>query len=181
MKCYQCGKPAMFKVGKEEVPLCLDCNLKLTQMSQMQLEANERMINFLSDQMDYSIGLPVSGPRFPPRKSIHVGGINLNNIKVDNSTIGVLNTGNIESVDVSVTSLQQSGNSQLANAIKLIKEQPDSRRIIVNAWNPGELEQMALPPCHMFFQFFVANNKLSLQMYQRSCDMFLGVFVYGVK
>ena len=64
---------------------------------------------------------------------------------------------------------------QLAEAIRLIKEEPDSRRIIVNAWNPGELDQMALPPCHMFFQFFVVNNKLSLQMYQRSCDMFLGV------
>ncbi|MAG91894.1 thymidylate synthase [Candidatus Woesearchaeota archaeon] len=64
---------------------------------------------------------------------------------------------------------------QLANAIKLIKENPTSRRIIVNAWNPGEIEQMALPPCHTFFQFFVANDKLSLQMYQRSCDMFLGV------
>lgn len=64
---------------------------------------------------------------------------------------------------------------QLAEAIKLIKENPNSRRIIINAWNPGELEQMALPPCHTFFQFFVAGNKLSLQMYQRSCDMFLGV------
>ncbi|MBI2653007.1 thymidylate synthase [Candidatus Woesearchaeota archaeon] len=64
---------------------------------------------------------------------------------------------------------------QLAEAIKLIKTNPTSRRIIVTAWNPGELEQMALPPCHAFFQFFVANGKLSLQMYQRSCDMFLGV------
>jgi thymidylate synthase len=64
---------------------------------------------------------------------------------------------------------------QLANAIDLIKINPSSRRIIVNAWNPGELNQMALPPCHTFFQFFVADNKLSLQMYQRSCDMFLGV------
>ena len=64
---------------------------------------------------------------------------------------------------------------QLANAIKMIKENPTSRRIIVTAWNPGELNEMALPPCHAFFQFFVANNKLSLQMYQRSCDMFLGV------
>ena len=64
---------------------------------------------------------------------------------------------------------------QLAEAIKLIKTNPTSRRIIVTAWNPGELNQMALPPCHAFFQFFVANNKLSLQMYQRSCDMFLGV------
>ena len=64
---------------------------------------------------------------------------------------------------------------QLASAINMIKENPTSRRIIVNAWNPGELEQMALPPCHTFFQFFVAEGKLSLQMYQRSCDMFLGV------
>jgi len=64
---------------------------------------------------------------------------------------------------------------QLANAINLIKENPTSRRIIVTAWNPGELGQMALPPCHAFFQFFVSDGKLSLQMYQRSCDMFLGV------
>ena len=64
---------------------------------------------------------------------------------------------------------------QLANAVKMIKENPASRRIIVTAWNPGELQQMALPPCHAFFQFFAADNKLSLQMYQRSCDMFLGV------
>ena len=64
---------------------------------------------------------------------------------------------------------------QLANAIKMIKENPTSRRIIVTAWNPGEIDKMALPPCHAFFQFFVADGKLSLQMYQRSCDMFLGV------
>src|SRR3989344_533024 len=64
---------------------------------------------------------------------------------------------------------------QLANAIRMIKEDPTSRRIIVSAWNPGELDKMALPPCHAFFQFFVADGKLSLQMYQRSCDMFLGV------
>ncbi|MBI2134697.1 thymidylate synthase [Candidatus Woesearchaeota archaeon] len=64
---------------------------------------------------------------------------------------------------------------QLKNAIDLIMNNPSSRRIIVNAWNPGEMDRMALPPCHTFFQFFVADNKLSLQMYQRSCDMFLGV------
>ena len=64
---------------------------------------------------------------------------------------------------------------QLKNAINLIKSDPTSRRIIVNAWNAGEIDKMALPPCHAFFQFFAANGKLSLQMYQRSCDMFLGV------
>ena len=66
---------------------------------------------------------------------------------------------------------------QLNDAIDLIRNNPDSRRIIVNAWNPGETasDQVALPPCHAFFQFYVADKKLSLQMYQRSADMFLGV------
>ena len=57
---------------------------------------------------------------------------------------------------------------------KLITD-PYDRRLVVSAWNPGELDQMALPPCHMIFQFFPANGKLSLHMMQRSCDMFLGV------
>lgn len=64
---------------------------------------------------------------------------------------------------------------QLREAIRLIQHDPDNRRIIVNAWNPGELDQMALPPCHSFFQCRVIKGKLSLIMYQRSCDMFLGV------
>lgn len=64
---------------------------------------------------------------------------------------------------------------QIANAVHLIKNQPDSRRIIVSAWNVGELDQMALAPCHAFFQFYVADGKLSCQLYQRSADVFLGV------
>lgn len=64
---------------------------------------------------------------------------------------------------------------QIAEVIEGIKKDPNGRRHIVTSWNPGELDQMALPPCHMFFQFFVANGKLSLYMHQRSCDMFLGV------
>lgn len=64
---------------------------------------------------------------------------------------------------------------QLREAIRLIREQPYARRIVVNAWNPGEIEHTCLPPCHAFFQFFVANGRLSLAMYQRSADMFLGV------
>ena len=64
---------------------------------------------------------------------------------------------------------------QLSSVIDRIKKDPNDRRLIVTAWNPGELDEMALPPCHMIFQFFVTDGKLSLHMFQRSCDMFLGV------
>jgi thymidylate synthase len=64
---------------------------------------------------------------------------------------------------------------QLVNLIAGIKKDPSGRRHILSAWNPGELDDMALPPCHAFAQFYVNNNKLSCQMYQRSCDLFLGV------
>ncbi|OUR94155.1 thymidylate synthase [Halobacteriovorax marinus] len=64
---------------------------------------------------------------------------------------------------------------QISNLVEQIKTNPDSRRLIVSAWNPGEIDQMALPPCHAFFQFSVANGKLSCQLYQRSADIFLGV------
>ena len=64
---------------------------------------------------------------------------------------------------------------QITNVIDRIKTDPDSRRLIVSAWNVGELDRMALMPCHAFFQFYVANGKLSCQLYQRSADIFLGV------
>lgn len=64
---------------------------------------------------------------------------------------------------------------QIANVIDQIKHHPDSRRMLVTAWNPAEVDQMALPPCHCLFQFYVADGKLSLQLYQRSADTFLGV------
>lgn len=64
---------------------------------------------------------------------------------------------------------------QLAQVVDMIKNHPDSRRMLVTAWNPGEVNQMALPPCHCLFQFYVADGKLSCQLYQRSADTFLGV------
>jgi len=67
------------------------------------------------------------------------------------------------------------GIDQIARVIEQIKKTPDSRRLIVTAWNPGEIEGMALPPCHALFQFYVCNGRLSCQLYQRSADLFLGV------
>lgn len=64
---------------------------------------------------------------------------------------------------------------QISEALNQIKNNPDSRRILVTAWNPAEVDKAALPPCHVLFQFYVAQGKLSCQLYQRSCDMFLGV------
>jgi thymidylate synthase len=64
---------------------------------------------------------------------------------------------------------------QISQVIDQLKNNPDSRRLIVSAWNVGEIENMALPPCHAFFQFYVADGKLSCQLYQRSADIFLGV------
>lgn len=64
---------------------------------------------------------------------------------------------------------------QIRNAVEMIKHHPDSRRIIVSAWNPAEVDEMALPPCHCLFQFYVAQGRLSLQLYQRSADTFLGI------
>lgn len=64
---------------------------------------------------------------------------------------------------------------QISNVIDQIKHNPDSRRMMVSAWNPAEVDQMALPPCHCLFQFYVADGRLSLQLYQRSADTFLGV------
>src|SRR5205085_12620097 len=64
---------------------------------------------------------------------------------------------------------------QIKNLIDMIKKNPDLRRLIVSAWNVSDVDKMALPPCHTMFQFYVANNKLSCQLYQRSADIFLGV------
>ncbi len=64
---------------------------------------------------------------------------------------------------------------QIASVVEEIRKKPDSRRLIVTAWNPADVDKMALPPCHAFFQFYVSNGRLSCQLYQRSADIFLGV------
>jgi dihydrofolate reductase / thymidylate synthase len=76
-------------------------------------------------------------------------------------------------VDLSPTTVQ--GVDQLSDVIHKIKTNSDDRRILMSAWNPADLSEMALPPCHMFCQFYVADGELSCSMYQRSCDLGLGV------
>ena len=72
-------------------------------------------------------------------------------------------------------SFNSQGIDQIKDVVNRLKTNPNDRRMIVSAWNPAQIDQMALPPCHAFFQFYTANGKLSCQLYQRSCDMFLGV------
>lgn len=124
MKCYQCDKKAMFLVGNDDkqVPLCLDCRLKFVQMLSKQNEMLEREINYLTASMESIVGLPPFLPRFPEKIIIQEGDITLNNIKIDKSTIGVLNTGNIESIDMAVTCLHQGGNDKIGKAILELSE-----------------------------------------------------------
>ena len=114
MKCYQCSNPAMFLVGDKKVPLCLECNLKLVQMTQIQNDMLERTINYMSDHVDYTVGLPSSGPRYPERKTVNVGGVTLHNISVNNSTVGVINSGSIGTIDTALLNILFAENVELS-------------------------------------------------------------------
>jgi len=123
MKCYQCEKPAMYQIGDENIPLCLDCYYKLAQINQQEVENSERMMNYLTDQMDATIGIGPTGPKFPTRpQPVNINGVKMNNISVNNSVVGTINTGSIGSVDQSITALLQLGESDTANAIKSLTE-----------------------------------------------------------
>lgn len=117
----------MFAVGPEgkQVPLCLDCYIRLENVQQQKLAALERNMNYLTAEMESMVGLPGIFPRYPERPAprvIQTGGVTLNNIRVSNSEIGVLNTGSIENVDSTVTVLKSSGNSELAQAVTALSE-----------------------------------------------------------
>lgn len=123
MKCYQCPCVAMYQVGQQNIPLCLDCYFKYSQIQQHEIESRERMMNYLSDQMASSVGMPPMGPRFPPRpQPVIVAGAKLNNIHVSNSVIGTINTGSIGTVDQSISALIQVGEPELAEALKSLSE-----------------------------------------------------------
>jgi thymidylate synthase len=104
---------------------------------------------------------PVYGKQWRSWPSFEqTGAMTINHGENFGKTLGVGFTGSID---------------QISNVVNMIKTNPNSRRLIVSAWNPAEVDQMALPPCHCLFQFYVANGKLSCQLYQRSADVFLGV------
>ena len=123
MKCHQCSNPAIYQVGEHSIPLCLDCYFKYSQIQQREVENHERMMNYLSDQIASSVGMPPMGPRFPPRpQPVVVAGAKLNNIHVSNSVVGTINTGSIGAVDQSISALVQVGEPALAEALKSLSE-----------------------------------------------------------
>lgn len=113
----------MYQIGEQKTPLCLDCYFKLSQIQQQQIENNERIMNYFSDEMAFAVGLPPMGPRFPPRpQPVVVAGAKLHNIHVNNSIVGTINTGSIGTVDQSISALVRSGEPALAEAIKGLSE-----------------------------------------------------------
>jgi len=146
MKCYQCGKPAMFVVGPEgkQVPLCLDCNDKFQRMMSQQQDGLERQMNFLMEYMDMVTGIPTGGPRFPKREIIQMQGPTFHNINIDRSTIGVLNTGSIQTVDSAVSVLHNSGADELSKAILHLTQAILSSAEIQNETKNDILEILSL-------------------------------------
>lgn len=113
----------MYQVGQQNTPLCLDCYFKFSQIQQREVENSERMVNYLSDQIASTVGMPPMGPRFPPRpQPVVVAGTKLNNILVSNSVVGTINTGSIGTVDQSISALVQVGTPELAEALKSLSE-----------------------------------------------------------
>ena len=126
MKCHNCSNQPMFirSVGPKDIhlPLCLDCNIKFVQMITLQNDMLERQFNYLAESMDRTIGLPGLTPRFPLRQAVTMEGVTLNNVKIDRSSIGVLNTGTIGTVDAAVSTLKQSGESDAAETFTKLTE-----------------------------------------------------------
>lgn len=122
-QCQQCQKPAMFVYGDEEFFLCLDCAAKLQQLESQKKAEHERELNYIADGMAATAGIGPIGPRYPPRpQPVLVQGGTFNNIKVTNSTIGVINTGQLQQVDTSISVIGQQGDQQLADAFRTLTD-----------------------------------------------------------
>ncbi len=123
MKCRECSKPTTFAIERngEQVPLCLDCNLKLQALQRQQLEEYERAMNYAVGQAEVAMGMPGLLPRFPPRErpvALHTGDLVTHNLTVSGSSIGVLNSGYIGSVDSAIGALYSTGEQNVADALK---------------------------------------------------------------
>lgn len=113
----------MYQVSDQNIPLCLDCYFKFSQINQQEIENNERMINFAKDEMDAIVGFGPLGPRFPARpQPVYISGVKMSNISVNNSVVGGINTGSIGTVDQSISALIQLGKPECADAFKKLTE-----------------------------------------------------------
>jgi hypothetical protein len=113
----------MFLVENQKVPLCLDCYTKYAAVMQLQTENYERELNYLSDQIAHSVGMPPLGPRYPERRLPQIiGNLTLNNIKVSGGVVGSINTGSIGRLDVTITAIKGTGQSDLAEALTRLSE-----------------------------------------------------------
>ncbi len=154
LNCSQCGKPAVVTVG--EHPLCVDCNFKLQQSVNLRNERLERQMNFLTDHVEATVGLPGILPRFPKRQTmVHQGPVTLNNIKVDNSVVGTINTGYVQSIDVSMSHFKASGHDQLAEEITKFTESVIKEVSLTNDLKNGILEKISF----LTTELFVAKEK----------------------
>ena len=120
MKCYQCDKRAIWKneIDGGTFALCLDCQLKFTQIQDIKLAECERQMNYWNDEIAHSVGMPPQGARFPERRPIYIGAGTMNNINISNSTVGVVNTGITQDIDIAITTLNKGGQKDLALAIQ---------------------------------------------------------------
>lgn len=119
--CNQCGKPAVFVVGQN--PLCVDCNLKVQQAFSLQNARYVQEMNYLTEEMESITGLSGSLPSYRiPQPIIHQGAINYHNIKVNNSVIGAINTGDVQNIDVTMDYIKASGNEELVQELKIFTE-----------------------------------------------------------
>jgi hypothetical protein len=146
VKCFQCDKPAVIKYGegKEILLLCLDCNLKYQQAIEMAQRRNAEMINYLTGQMESQVGMYGMFPRYQVTSPvIHKGDIKLNNINVSNSIVGAINTGVVQSIDVSLSVIKNQGEPEVVDAIKSLTEQLIKSNDINETQKNDILEQLS--------------------------------------
>jgi hypothetical protein len=120
-RCHQCDRPALVEYSQSGVKLCLDCNEKFQAQQDRITEQLEREHNRVLDEMDMISGIPSSGGRYPPRRKVEMAGT-FNNIHIDRSTVGVVNTGTINGVDLAISTIQSGGDNNLASAIRELTE-----------------------------------------------------------